>query len=132
MLQAVDERFEKESLVHTRERVFPQVKGLNGGKVFLFPQVNAQTVHKLCHVVHRLSTGRNGSGLGGWDWGGYRCGRPVPGSEETCRRPVAPLPRRSFPEAVPSVDNLWIVGITSARPGSAEPGEARTTFVSGR
>lgn len=49
---------------------FPQVRGLLMLKVFLFPQVATQAVHKQDPLIHNLSTGVHVCGLGG-RWQGY-------------------------------------------------------------
>jgi hypothetical protein len=69
-LQAVDEGLVKEYLVHTPVCVFSQVRAMMSVKLFLFPQVRPQAVHKLCRLVHRLSTPVDGSRLCGWGKGG--------------------------------------------------------------
>ncbi len=52
----VDEIPQKKYLLHIPPRTFPQVRALPRAKVFYYPQPFAQAVHKLCRLLHRLST----------------------------------------------------------------------------
>jgi len=56
----VDEIPQKKYLLHIPGRAFSQVRGLAGGKLIYYPQPFAQAVHKLCRLVHRLSTALRG------------------------------------------------------------------------
>ena len=64
-LEAVDECSLKESFIHMELRTFPQVRAIIGLKVFLYPQVAPQAVHKQGPLIHNLSTAVHVCGLGG-------------------------------------------------------------------
>jgi hypothetical protein len=64
-LKAVDECSSKESLIHMAFGTFLQVRGRFGVKVFLYPQVVTQAVHKQGPLIHNLSTAVHVCGLGG-------------------------------------------------------------------
>jgi hypothetical protein len=53
---AVDEIPRKKYLLHMLVMMFPLVSGVPVTKEFYFPQASPQAVHKLCHILHRLST----------------------------------------------------------------------------
>ena len=57
---AVDDLWAKLSLVHSLCGAFPQVRALMPLKEFLYPQRNAQSVHNVGAVFHKLSTGAIG------------------------------------------------------------------------
>ncbi len=103
-------------------RCFRRSDGFSGKKKFLYPQASPQAVHKLCPVVHRLSTGVPACWLCGWTGGGYRSGVPVfHGRTKACNPQSKASPG---PLAGRSVEKLWIVGITSGRwrhPGPRVP-----------
>jgi hypothetical protein len=54
--QAVDEIPHKKYFLHMLGGTFSQVRAHVNDKVFLFPQLSQQAVHKLCQLLHRLST----------------------------------------------------------------------------
>ena len=62
---AVDEIPQKKYLLHMPCEEFSQVRAITRVKLFSFPQLSTQAVHKLCRLVHRLSTGSPGGGLCG-------------------------------------------------------------------
>jgi hypothetical protein len=73
----VDEIPGKKYLLHMLVATFPQVRAVLGMKKTLYPQASPQAVHKLCPVLHRLSTTAPNCWLCGWTGGGYRSGVPV-------------------------------------------------------
>lgn len=141
-LQAVDEASAKEVLVHMLFRTFPQVRALLGLKLFLYPQLGPQTVHKQEQVMHRLSTGVEDPLLGRDSSADYRCVIP----EFWGGIPVFPMHWIVAATALFSavvdcpVDNLCATGITGKgrngrlseradtngrRPGPQEAGNLR-------
>jgi len=66
----VDEIPQKKYLLHMLAATFLQVKAVQVAKIFFFPQAFTQAVHKVCPLLHSLSTALQVSRLCGWVAGG--------------------------------------------------------------
>lgn len=73
----VDEIPWKKYSVHMRPAVFSQVRRAMLLKFLFCPQISPQAVHKLCHILHRLSTEVVACWLCRWRNRGYRSEVPV-------------------------------------------------------
>lgn len=110
----VDEIPWKKYSVHTLPAVFLQVRTLPLLKYLFCPQTSPQAVHKLCHILHRLSTAVAACWLCCGRNRGYRSGVLVLRGQNR-GVPAAAWTAGLHPFSTPFVEKLWNLGISPVR-----------------